>query len=387
MHSESSAHATKHRPILGRGREGMSVVAVLIGAALLGVIAFAATRVLPMHHATRAKATRDADVVDLRRYMRESLNCASTLASAPVCDGSTLIEVKTAVGATLIAATGQTVLNTYQLRATCAPGTRELRISYLPVKGTVPDEPATDPVKRAAGATSAEARYEWRDLFGGVPVACPIGCPSMGMTHCAFVVDADGDSAINDDPFGKLPPGPQGSREYYTQRCQAFATAAGLAGTWRALLSLNAAYPIAAADLPFQASGQLDARDYIPITGPVYNIVGQLVAAGAADFWSTAHLAAIAYTQEGFLETGMTITGSHADGRYAIGCPDEATKTCNCRNYGSYDVGGGLRSACGNPSQTNGDWIDFVGVGAYCTMCTLRTDSVRDHPNFMCVRI
>jgi hypothetical protein len=88
--------------------------------------------------------------------------------------------------------------------------------------------------------------------------------------------------------------------------CNDRATEAGLEGTFRALLS----------------DAATDARDRIVLTGPVRNMVGEVVATDAADLWDGAIQGTIDYDENGveLQVAALAWTGSAPDGTAASDC-------------------------------------------------------------------
>jgi hypothetical protein len=90
--------------------------------------------------------------------------------------------------------------------------------------------------------------------------------------------------------------------------CNDRAASAGLDGTFRALLS----------------DASTDARDRIVLTGPVRNMLGEIVATDTADLWDGTILGTIDYDENGveLQIAALAWTGSAADGTSASSCAD-----------------------------------------------------------------
>jgi hypothetical protein len=88
--------------------------------------------------------------------------------------------------------------------------------------------------------------------------------------------------------------------------CNQRAAAAGLGGTFRALLS----------------DAATDARDRIVLTGPLRNMVGDVVATDSADLWDGTIVGTIDYDENGIelQVAALAWTGSAPDGTAAADC-------------------------------------------------------------------
>jgi len=139
--------------------------------------------------------------------------------------------------------------------------------------------------------------------------------------------------------------------------CAALAAAAGLSGTYKAILS----------------DGDGDAVDRLGIFDVgYYNTNGDLISSDSAGFWDGAIDNAVIYDENGISRSSEYVwTGSSSDGTWGgDGSVNEA-----CGNWTScFDpyTGGGIG---GYSSSSNGDWLDYgnPGCGHYCRLYCIET--------------
>jgi hypothetical protein len=125
--------------------------------------------------------------------------------------------------------------------------------------------------------------------------------------------------------------------------CQSRAVAAGLSGTWKAILSTSS----------------LDAKDHICVGGSVKNRNSTQIASGALELWGGSISAATGYDEFGNTIPGggerWVWTGTYADG---------TNSAMNCNNWTS--ALSGTPGTPGVTDQTNSGWVD-AGIGAGCS--------------------
>lgn len=117
------------------------------------------------------------------------------------------------------------------------------------------------------------------------------------------------------------------------QHCQSLAEAAMLSGTWKALLSTT----------------REPAFERLAIAGEVRNVMGDLVAADADEFWSANHPAPILYDQSGVMVTDFVWTGTNRNGEPA---------NFNCDDWTDL----GTNGMNGRPQATNSSWVEHMGA-------------------------
>lgn len=130
--------------------------------------------------------------------------------------------------------------------------------------------------------------------------------------------------------------------------CNAAAAAAGLGGTWRAIIS----------------DARTGARDRLRIIGPIETTAGERVAEGADDLWDGAIRAPIAVDARGLPPGGRpdVWTGTDADGT-----PD-ARANSFCSDWGRADRPlGGVE--IGRGDLIDGRWVAFYRDGASAYNC------------------
>ncbi len=108
----------------------------------------------------------------------------------------------------------------------------------------------------------------------------------------------------------KLYKGDFGGISVADTECKSLATAAGLGGNWKSILSDN----------------MTNARDRLTINGPVVDMMGNPVANNAADLWDGSIQTAIRYTEKlTTVSWHLVFTGTHANG-----ARDQRTVALNC---------------------------------------------------------
>ena len=201
---------------------------------------------------------------------------------------------------------GATTLFDYKLRGHCIEnsGINEILIEYLPVNssGTVKQ----DSLSRKTST--------WRSLTDKIPLVCS----KTGQLIFTFVPRKTNDS--------------ERSRELFSQLCTDEAKKYGVAGKFKALISLTPRYP----RHPDDTGKPFDAVDYIKIRGAVKNVAGETVAPSASEFWSINHKAYIRTHNNDVFHSISTATGSTAQGKYPEPyCATSDTihqNSCNCKN-------------------------------------------------------
>lgn len=117
--------------------------------------------------------------------------------------------------------------------------------------------------------------------------------------------------------------------------CTQLANDAGLAGTYLAILS----------------DSTIDARDRIVVTGPVRNVMGELIAENEADLWDGFIAAPVGYTEMGVQFLASPHTGTLADG------------TNSGENCGDWTLSGGASGTVGDAGYAGDQWIDSGTAG------------------------
>lgn len=118
--------------------------------------------------------------------------------------------------------------------------------------------------------------------------------------------------------------------------CTQLATDAGLAGdTWRAIVS----------------DSTVDARDRIVVTGPIRNVMGELIAENHDDLWDGFIAAPVQYTEFGEQFLASPLTGTNTDGTAAAD---------NCNDW---TTAGGASGVVGDAGFASEIWID-AGTGS-----------------------
>jgi hypothetical protein len=149
------------------------------------------------------------------------------------------------------------------------------------------------------------------------------------------------------------------------RHCQALAEAAGAGDrTWRAYLSTS-----------FQENPAINAGDRIG-SGPWYNAKGGLIARGAVDLHSGAHVTAeTAFTEKGEKVTGEILTGSLPNGTAAVGM------TCN--NWTSSEEGKAMAGAFDSKGDNTSSW----NSGRTINSCSQKTFDSAGGGLFYCFAI
>ena len=356
----------------------MSLTETLLAVGVFGVVAVAAANVLVNYGRTNAKVEDIGEIYDLRQYVRNSMSCEDTFANQSASDscrspGGGAIDIRDRSGNLLVSKVeGATTLFDYKLRGHCIEnsGINEILIEYLPVnsRGTVKQ----DSLSRKTAT--------WRSLTDKIPLVCS----KTGQLIFTFVPRQTKNS--------------ERSRELFSQLCTDEAKKYGVAGKFKALISLTPRYP----RHPDDTGKPFDAVDYIKIRGAVKNVAGETVAPSASEFWSINRDARVSDLTK-FIPAWMGVaTGSNHDGRYPSQCNPKDTngdkQSCNCNNLQVSDSGCS-NSTCkrfvwGNANYTNqsGDIIPSTINWAYSvlntdkysslTICTFTADA---RPQIYCV--
>lgn len=134
-------------------------------------------------------------------------------------------------------------------------------------------------------------------------------------------------------------------------KCQALATAQGVTGSWKAILS----------------DSTTSARDRLNIRGPVRDLLGREIALNAAELWSGAIKIKIQYDEKKVLQsTAIVWTGTNSDG-----AKNANINSTQCANW-SADSGG---VQAGRTDFTDYRWIAiYIPPGQTTNACnnTLR---------------
>ena len=108
-------------------------------------------------------------------------------------------------------------------------------------------------------------------------------------------------------------------------KCNSVASAAGLQGNWRAVISDYSTH----------------ARDHVTIAGTVMNMNGQKVADNKSDFWGRCLDAAVGYDESGssISRWDQAWTGTHSDGR-SDDFHDSTPEMCTDSNGNAWEMNG-----------------------------------------------
>ena len=117
--------------------------------------------------------------------------------------------------------------------------------------------------------------------------------------------------------------------------CTQLANAAGLAGTYLAILS----------------DSTIDARDRIVVTGPIRNVMGELIAEDEEDLWDGFIGAPVLYNEMGVEFPASPHTGTLSDG------------TNSGDNCGDWTLSGGASGTVGDAGYAGDQWIDSGTAG------------------------
>lgn len=128
--------------------------------------------------------------------------------------------------------------------------------------------------------------------------------------------------------------GDQGGAEGADTACGDLATAAGLSGTWMAILSAE----------------QTDTRDRVVIDAALVNMIGEPVAPDAASLWDGQLTSAILYDENGTSTPGAAWTGTIAGGMGSA---------LNCGGFTKTNGQG----STGDTSQTGSQWLQDGATG------------------------
>jgi hypothetical protein len=124
--------------------------------------------------------------------------------------------------------------------------------------------------------------------------------------------------------------------------CMDAAATASLPGTWKAIIS----------------DSTEDAASRVNIGGPVRNVMGDLLAADAAELWGGALQNQVSYTQHGDPTGNTAWTGSRADGTAdGFACDDWNPASSQSRGIG------------GHANATDSSWL--YGAWQFCTAWTM----------------
>lgn len=172
---------------------------------------------------------------------------------------------------------------------------------------------------------------------------------------------------VSDSIVGKF--ALRSARETASDFCRALAEESDaqlVPESFKAILSLNSSGTIHADDLGKPAH----AKNYIQIEGPVCNMNGEVIAATAAEFWSSSHLAKMNIDENGVDKgsagawTGGTATGVYSSSSCG-GRP-----TCNCHNWTSTkdtSHGGNTGRGCAKDGRWSvGAWRDASNDSTGC---------------------
>lgn len=276
-------------------QRGMSLVETIFALALFAMVIVAASTVIVNHANYTAKMEDLGEAYDLRQYVRNSMDCATTFAdqsASASCSkpGGGRIDIRDRFDQVLVSKSAEgSKLFDYKLRVNCVEnsGVNEILIDYLPVN-------ATGAAKKDALSRQSET---WQSLTDQIPLVCP----RASQLIFSFVPRKTTNS--------------ERSRELLSQLCTNEAKTHKLTGKFKALISLTPIY----ATHPDDKGKPFDAIDYITVRGAVKNSAGQTVAASASEFWSINHKANIPDLNKVVLEIGYA-TGTTPLGRYPTTC-------------------------------------------------------------------
>jgi hypothetical protein len=143
--------------------------------------------------------------------------------------------------------------------------------------------------------------------------------------------DGDGDGDVPQQIFISVGvwTGDFGTLDVADGHCQDEADAASLGGTWKAIMSTSAE----------------PALLRLTITGEVQNMLGDVVASSATEFWSAAHPNPILYDQFGELSSNTAWTGTNPIGNLnGFSCDEWNPVNANSKGIG------------GHPDEVSGFW-------------------------------
>ena len=150
---------------------GLSMVETMITVGLLGAVAIGFTELFSSASKSGGHFRTLGDINDVRTYLRKGMNCSETISTQKaLCDAGSSIALKSADGATIVAAgTTSTAMgsNIEVGRVTCTKNGDFYKINAeyrLANSGVV----VTDPYNNKP--------YDWTDLFKSVPLICSNGC-------------------------------------------------------------------------------------------------------------------------------------------------------------------------------------------------------------------
>ncbi len=191
---------------------------------------------------------------------------------------------------------------------------------------------AADSALDASGDSAADAASD--ALLDAAPDLAP-DMPWAPAEHRVFMT-----AQAYDADFGGI--------EGADDACAAAATAAGLAGTWKAIIS----------------DAEVGARDRLVIIGPIETTAGERVARDADDLWDGAIRVPIAVDARGMPPGGRPDVWSGTD---ADGSPD-ARANSFCSDWGRADRPlGGVETGRGD--LVDARWIAFYRDGASAYNC------------------
>lgn len=159
-------------------QKGASLVGVLIGFALLGILVGGTVSLLSTLNRYVLDHVRNGETDDLRRYVMASLDCertAATALKANKCDGTTFVDLKGDTCSALSPISAGSA-GSFELRAICSqtpPASTnlfELTIDFRRL----------DRAGRAFLDPMSRQPSDWAKLFEGVPIACKAPPPGSG---------------------------------------------------------------------------------------------------------------------------------------------------------------------------------------------------------------